>query len=632
MNRIAIAVTLFTAIVCAISAPSAQAKLTPAQVEEAKQILAELQEAGQLYGQRDYRKAAEIVRAAQPRLQALTDGATKGTLNQLESLMGRLERAHGLLELQGYELEPLQFGDAKPITPVKPTQPTPTPDPPMATGVSFVSEVAPILNGRCGGCHVRKSSGKFSMVSYNVLMKGPAAGKVVSPGNPLGSRLLEVIEGLEMPPSGSGIPDAQYKTLTKWIEEGAKFDGANPDQNLANLSPKPVTSVFNDPDEPAPTTPAPTNGEVSFALHIAPLLIKNCSGCHVNANNVRGGLNMTTFANMMNGGDNGEIIKPGDGAGSLLVQKLKGMGGGQQMPVGSPPLTAANIEKFEKWINAGAKFDGAQPTDTLAKVSAVARTTGSTPDQISAERQSQAMENWQLGLPGVKKNTAESANFFIMGNMGETSLADYGKLAETVAPKVAGVFNAPTDKPLIKGKMTFFVMQQRYDYSEFGSMVERRKPPAEWRGHWTYDIVDAYGAFVPPRADEYTVESLMAHQIGGVYIASIGKDTPRWFAEGAGRIAASRVTPEDSRVVKWNEELPKIKAGMTKPGDFLEGGLPPEQAEIVAYGFVDFLMKDQTKFNKLLAGLRKGEEFTKVFSDVYRGSPAQAAGFWMSRR
>lgn len=616
-----------------VVAVPANAELKPAQVEEAKAISNELREAGQLYGQHEFRQSAELVRQLQPRLEALTDGATKGTMNQLESLLNRMKVAHGLLELQGYELEPLKFGDSTPAVVAKPTTPTPPPEPEVQ-GVSFVSEVAPILNQRCGGCHVRKASGKFSMATYEVLMKGPSAGKVVSPGNPLGSRLLEVIEGLEMPPSGSGIPEAQYATLSKWISEGAKFDGANSNQNLAQLDPKPAPpkTIFNDPTAPDPTMAPVGNGEVSFALHIAPMLMKNCSGCHVNAQNVRGGLSMSTFADMMKGGDNGAIIKAGDGAGSLLVQKLKGMGGGQQMPVGMPPLSASDIEKFEKWITAGAKFDGSVASDTLAKVAAIARTTGSSPDQISAERAGKAGEYWNLGLPGVKKDVSQTPNFLIVGNVGANTLAEYGAIAETTAPKVAGVFGAPSDKPLIKGRMTIFVMGQRYDYSEFGSMVERRKLPSAWRGHWKYDIVDAYGAFVPPRTDEYGVDSLLAHQIGGVYIASIGGDTPHWFAEGAGRIAAARVAPEDSRVVDWNEQLPKIKASMTKPGDFLEGGLPPESAEIVAYGFVDFLMKDQTKFNKLLTGLRKGDDFVQTFSTVYGGSPAQVAGFWMARR
>jgi hypothetical protein len=101
--------------------------------------------------------------------------------------------------------------------------------------VSFVKQVAPILNARCGGCHVRNARGMFSMATYESLMKGPPAGKVVFPSNVDGSDLIVKVRDKEMPPNGAGIPGADLAILTKWVEEGAKFDGPDPAAPLVSL-------------------------------------------------------------------------------------------------------------------------------------------------------------------------------------------------------------------------------------------------------------------------------------------------------------------------------------------------------------------------------------------------------------
>jgi hypothetical protein len=53
-----------------------------------------------------------------------------------------------------------------------------------------------------------------------------------------------------------------------------------------------------------------------------------------------------------------KLVAPGDPASSYLMFKLQGSGPcylGQQMPVGSPPLTAAEIQTISDWITQGAQ-------------------------------------------------------------------------------------------------------------------------------------------------------------------------------------------------------------------------------------------------------------------------------------
>src|SRR5207248_1370468 len=107
------------------------------------------------------------------------------------------------------------------------------------------------------------------------------------------------------------------------------------------------------------------------------------------------------------------------------------------------------------------------------------------------------------------------------------------------------------------------------------------------------------------------------------------KNTPRWFPEGAARVAAARLSPTDSRVADWDQQLPEILAGCEKPDDFLKGKLPPESSDICSYSFVRYLMSDAKRFNGLLDSLRKGDDFKKSFAAAYGGEPEQLSLAWV---
>jgi len=60
-------------------------------------------------------------------------------------------------------------------------------------------------------------------------------------------------------------------------------------------------------------------------------------------------------------------IKPGDAAGSLVIDKLRNRGGvATQMPLGAEPLDEADIQALEAWIGGGAlRAPGADPAPVL---------------------------------------------------------------------------------------------------------------------------------------------------------------------------------------------------------------------------------------------------------------------------
>jgi hypothetical protein len=367
---------------------------------------------------------------------------------------------------------------------------------------------------------------------------------------------------------------------------------------------------------------------ISFALDIAPVLAKSCVGCH-GTQQPRGNLNMSTMAQLIKGGDRGDPILPGKPADSLLIKKLKGTAEGARMPQRAQPLDQVTMTKFETWIAEGARFDGPDASRPLAEVAAVARARASTHEQLTKDRAELAAENWRLGMPGTPPSKFESANFLVLGSVGENTLADIAKRAEALAPKVADIFKAPRDQPLVKGRFTLFVFGERYDYGEFGQMVEKRDLPTAWRGHFQYTIVDAYGAVLTPKAGDYDLDALIGQQLGAVYAASLGKNVPHWFAEGCGRVVAARLAPaSDRRVNQWDAELSGAVGSLAKPDDFLANKLAPELSDICSFSFVKFLMGDR-KFSNLMDSLRKGGDFKKVFGETFGATPEQLAASWV---
>ena len=87
--------------------------------------------------------------------------------------------------------------------------------------ISFANDVAPIINAKCGNCHVRGSRGRYNIKSYKALIDSDS----VDPDNPDDSLFIEVIESGEMPKGGLKVSDAELETLKNWISQGAKFDG-----------------------------------------------------------------------------------------------------------------------------------------------------------------------------------------------------------------------------------------------------------------------------------------------------------------------------------------------------------------------------------------------------------------------
>lgn len=109
------------------------------------------------------------------------------------------------------------------------------------------------------------------------------------------------------------------------------------------------SDLGTNPDDDNNGTPS---DNVSFSADIQPIFNSNCTGCHGNS----GGLSLSSYSGLMAGGDNGATVTAGNGASSILVQKLSSDPPfGDQMPLGTAALSDENIALITIWINEGAE-------------------------------------------------------------------------------------------------------------------------------------------------------------------------------------------------------------------------------------------------------------------------------------
>lgn len=103
---------------------------------------------------------------------------------------------------------------------------------------------------------------------------------------------------------------------------------------------------------PTPDPEEPEDPAVTFRNDILPILAESCAlaNCHTGLP-AAGGLDLTDYTSFKDGGGNGAAFVPGDGTGSLVVQRIDGGG----MPPIGPPLTAEQIQFFIDWIDDGAE-------------------------------------------------------------------------------------------------------------------------------------------------------------------------------------------------------------------------------------------------------------------------------------
>ncbi len=668
------------------SPTQAAAGLTEAQRGWVAEVVQQIRQAGTFYQAGEFDKAGEQIDLAVAGVARLVESGDVAAYDAIAPLFSRIINAHALLELEGIELTPFQ----RPQRPVQAGDASGSPTatmqrdaalgnaepgdsemgnrrsrrdrpgrsraddrrkPEQDLGPSFVREVAPILVQRCGACHIQEARGEFSVANFALLARGTPAGAVVFPGDLVASRLIESIETGDMPRGDQQVSPAELQTLKDWVMTGARFDGPSPlvpmvamaaSAAAANNAATNGAAAGGTPrrgaggamaggagtamtgNQPAGGSPA---GTVSFAKDIAPILLQHCSGCHIDANMVRGGLRLDTFAQLLRGGDGGTIVEAGDPDGSSLIRRLRGEDE-PRMPAGRAALSEQQISLIAKWIEEGVSLDAANPDQPLRRMATEAWASAADDQQLTARRHELARQNMSLAGVGISEVfELEDKRFLVLGN---TNQATAEKVLEA-AQKISKRLQSKLDVESMRGRTTIFVMPRRYDYSEFAKMVEQRSIPNSWQAHWRSDAGDAYLVVLGAASDQVEdFETRLTAPLASLAVATLGRDVPTWFAEGIGRneSVAARGRHGGEELAQWNAAVPAAARAMTNGAQVSSGELAPEQVEAIGYGAVAAMQQAQRRqLTALLKNLGKGP-FESVFAEAFGRTPTEYLEQW----
>lgn len=100
--------------------------------------------------------------------------------------------------------------------------------------------------------------------------------------------------------------------------------------------------------------------KVTYEDHVKPIFRQHCFNCH-NTDRKVGGLDLTSYINMMQGGSSGTAVEPGDSSSSYLFM-LVNHDSEPTMPPNQEKIAAAKIDTLRKWIDGGAlENSGSKP-------------------------------------------------------------------------------------------------------------------------------------------------------------------------------------------------------------------------------------------------------------------------------
>ncbi|QDS94186.1 Planctomycete cytochrome C [Roseimaritima multifibrata] len=282
-----------------------------------------------------------------------------------------------------------------------------------------------------------------------------------------------------------------------------------------------------------------------FETNVRPLFAEHCYGCHsVDAKKIQAGLLMDSRSGLLEGGDSGAAMVPGDAEASLLVEAVH-YESYEMPPKGK--LNDKEIASLEKWVQMGAPWpDEPEPTATA----------GSSPEAFDIDKRKAAHWAWQSivehPVPVTeRKDWARSdIDRFVLAKLESEQLApaadiDRAGLVRRLYFDLTGLPPAPEqvqelladEDPEAISKL----VDQLLDSPHFGE---------RWGRHWL-DLV----RYAESRGHEFDADTRNAYQYRDYVIRGLNADVPydQWVREHvAGDLLTSpRLNPEEG----FNESI-----------------------------------------------------------------------------
>ncbi|WP_417747483.1 PSD1 and planctomycete cytochrome C domain-containing protein [Rosistilla oblonga] len=280
-----------------------------------------------------------------------------------------------------------------------------------------------------------------------------------------------------------------------------------------------------------------------FEKQVRPLLVEHCYECHsVDAVKLQAGLRVDSRQALLQGGDSGASILPGDVDGSLLVEAIR-FDSYEMPPKGKLP--DSQIQAIEKWVEMGAPWPDEAPPQ-------------SDQQREVFDLQQRAADHWAWhpiaspSVPDVQDPAWPRSDIdrFILNRLEASSLrpavdTDRNALARRLYFDLIGI--PPTADQLqeflddASDRATERLVDQLLDSPQFGE---------RWGRHWL-DLV----RYAESRGHEFDNDARDAYQYRDYVIRGLNADVPydQWIREHiAGDLLESpRLTPEEN----YNESI-----------------------------------------------------------------------------
>ena len=95
--------------------------------------------------------------------------------------------------------------------------------------------------------------------------------------------------------------------------------------------------------------------QIDYTTQIQPIFDDNCTSCHVNGGTYFGGLDLSSYAETIEGGSSGNTVVPLDHSNSVLYNRITLSDSDPQfMPKDDDPLSQYDIDLIAQWIDEGA--------------------------------------------------------------------------------------------------------------------------------------------------------------------------------------------------------------------------------------------------------------------------------------
>ncbi len=95
---------------------------------------------------------------------------------------------------------------------------------------------------------------------------------------------------------------------------------------------------------------------VDFSHQIVPILREHCAECHA-GDKKKGGFSINTRESLLEGSENGAVVKPGKSAESRMIEVLVSADKDEQMPPKGARLSAEKVALLKQWIDGGLQWE-----------------------------------------------------------------------------------------------------------------------------------------------------------------------------------------------------------------------------------------------------------------------------------